>query len=326
MSSSDTAAALDTAIPLLAWYAFNGAFNVENKRVLNELSYPWIISWVQLAVGIGIAVPAWLFGLRRPPVLTAAVLLRFLPIAVLHAAGHALQVAGIGAGSVYFGTIIKATEPLIGTLIAYAVDDKVAPWYVNLTFVPIVGGIAYAAAKPGAAADMSDLASFAAVAALSSTVFFALAKLLVKRLMTADMKRRHGLDAANTYSVLTCCSAVLLLAPSYAAEGPAALAALAAAGEDGNVVARRLLLCGLYYFAYNECGFRVLDKLSPVSQAVANAAKRLVILVFAVVFLGEEASGRKLVGAGVAIAGVTSYSFARLRADAHAKAKAKKAS
>jgi len=61
-------------------------------------------------------------------------------------------------------------------------------------------------------------------------------------------------------------------------------------------------------------------------QAVANAAKRLVILVFAVVFLGEEASGRKLVGAGVAIAGVTSYSFARLRADAHAKAKAKKAS
>ena len=55
----------------------------------------------------------------------------------------------------------------------------------------------------------------------------------------------------------------------------------------------RLLLCGLYYFAYNECGarpnglrsecaprlftrlavnrcgFRVLDKLSPVSQAVA---------------------------------------------------------
>ena len=219
MSSSDTAAALDTAIPLLAWYAFNGAFNVENKRVLNELSYPWIISWVQLAAGIGIAVPAWLLGLRRPPVLTAAVLLRFLPIAVLHAAGHALQVAGIGAGSVYFGTIIKATEPLIGTLIAYAVDGKAAPWYVNLTFVPIVGGIAYAAAKPGAAADLSDLASFAAVAALSSTVFFALAKLLVKRLMTADMKRRHGLDAANTYSVLTCCSAALLLAPSYAAEG-----------------------------------------------------------------------------------------------------------
>ncbi|EOD06579.1 hypothetical protein EMIHUDRAFT_453445 [Emiliania huxleyi CCMP1516] len=314
MSSSDTTAALDTAIPLLAWYAFNGAFNVENKRVLNELSYPWIISWVQLAAGIGIAVPAWLLGLRRPPVMTAAVLLRFLPIAVLHAAGHALQVAGIGAGSVYFGTIIKATEPLIGTLIAYAVDGKAAPWYVNLTFVPIVGGIAYAAAKPGAAADLSDLASFAAVAALSSTVFFALAKLLVKRLMTADMKRRHGLDAANTYSVLTCCSAALLLAPS-------------------------LLLCGLYYFAYNECGFRVLDKLSPVSQAaVANAAKRLVILFFAVVFLGEEAresprfaessgaSGRKLVGAGVAIAGVTSYSFARLRADAHARAKAKKAS
>ena len=93
MSSSDTTAALDTAIPLLAWYAFNGAFNVENKRVLNELSYPWFISWVQLAAGIGIAVPAWLLGLRRPPLLTAAVLLRFLPIAVLHAAGKRTTIA-----------------------------------------------------------------------------------------------------------------------------------------------------------------------------------------------------------------------------------------
>ena len=52
----------------------------------------------------------------------------------------------------------------------------------------------------------------------------------------------------------------------------------------------RLLLCGLYYYAYNECGFRVLDSLDAVSQAVANSAKRVVILFFAVYFLGESAS------------------------------------
>ena len=167
---------LDTAVAVLLWYAFNGAFNVENKRLLNELNHPWIVSWIQLATGILIVVPLWVLGIRRAPVVDRNVLAQFVPIAVLHAAGHALQVAGIGAGSVYFGTVIKATEPLIGTAVALVATSKTAPWYVNLTFVPIVGGVAYAAAKPGARTDLTDLASFAALAALSSTVFFAIAK------------------------------------------------------------------------------------------------------------------------------------------------------
>lgn len=310
-----------TIVAVLAWYAFNGVFNVENKRLLNELSFPWILSWVQLATGILICVPAWLLGLRRAPVVTLSVLWRFAPIAVLHASGHALQVAGIGAGSVYFGTVIKATEPLIGTLIALVVEGKVAPWYVNLTFLPIVGGVAYAAAKPGAGTDLSELMSFAALAAFSSTVFFAIAKLLAKRIMTKEMKVSNNLDAVNTYSLLTCCSATLLLLPSFYAEGPAALAALQSAEDGGQRLSARLLLCGFCYFAYNECGFRVLDAFGPVSQAVANSAKRIVILFFAVYFLGETASAQKLVGAGVAIGGVTCYSLAKLYADGQAAAK-----
>ena len=312
--------AAGSTIAILAWYAFNGVFNVDNKRLLNEFSFPWILSWVQLATGILICVPAWLLQLRRAPVITPAVLWRFVPLAFLHASGHALQVAGIGAGSVYFGTVIKATEPLIGTLIALLVEGKVAPWYVNLTFLPIVGGVAYAAAKPGAGTDLSELLSFAALAALASTVFFAVAKLLAKRIMT-EMEVSHNLDAVNTYSFLTCVSATLLLLPSFYAEGPAALTALQSAPDGGQRLMARMLLCGFYYFAYNECGFRVLDAFGPVSQAVANSAKRVVILFFAVYFLGESASAQKLVGAGVAIGGVTCYSLAKLYADGQAKAK-----
>ena len=102
----------------------------------------------------------------------------------------------------------------------------------------------------------------------------------------------HGLDAVNTYSLLTCCSATLLFLPSFYAEGPAALAALRAAEDGGSRLSARLLLCGFCYFAYNECGFRVLDAFGPVSQAVANSAKRIVILFFAVYFLGESAAAR----------------------------------
>jgi solute carrier family 35 protein E1 len=316
---------LATLASLLLWYLFNGFFNVANKRLLNGFDHPWLISWVQLATGILVVVPAWALGLRKPPRVDGAVLRKFAPIAALHAGGHALQVAAMGAGSVYFTTVIKATEPLIGTLVALAFTGKIAPWWVNLTFAPIVGGVAYAAAKPGAATDLSDLLSFAALASIVSTVFFAVAKLLAKRIMTKEMKSSRNLDAANTYSVLTCCSAAVLLVPSLAADGAAAWTSFSAAADAGAAapLVRELLLCGLYYYAYNECGFRVLDALGAVSQAVANSAKRVVVLFFAVYFLGEAASTQKLVGAGVAILGVLMYSLAKMEAEKRAAAKTK---
>ena len=87
----------------------------------------------------------------------------------------------------------------------------------------------------------------------------------------------------------------------------------------------RLLTCGGFYYAYNEMGFRVLDLLGPVSQAVANSAKRVVILFAAVIFLGEKVSYRKFVGSAVAIGGVTLYSLAKaVAADVKKEAPKKK--
>ena len=60
-----------------------------------------------------------------------------------------------------------------------------------------------------------------------------------------------------------------------------------------------------------------------MSQAVANSAKRVVVLFFAVYFLGETASTQKLVGAGVAILGVLMYSLAKMEAEKRAAAKKK---
>ena len=134
-----------------------------------------------------------------------------------------------------------------------------------------------------------------------------------------SLQRRQmicGLDAANTYALLTCCSASVLLLPALAAEGATAAASAAALDAAARVdLAKRLLTCGGFYYAYNEMGFRVLDLLGPVSQAVANSAKRVVILFAAVIFLGEKVSYRKFVGSAIAIGGVTLYSLAKAVAE-----------
>ena len=89
--------------------------------------------------------------------------------------------------------------------------------------------------------------------------------------------------------------------------------------------ARRLSshLPDLVRLASWQFGFRVLHALGAVSQAVANSAKRIVVLFFAVYFLGEAASTQKLVGAGVAILGVLMYSLAKMEAEKRAAAKKK---
>jgi hypothetical protein len=115
-----------------------------------------------------------------------------------------------------------------------------------------------------------------------------------------QVRALRNLDAVNTYGVLTCCSAVLLLPPVMLIEGGAAWATVVAAEDIGMQVRacwqvfrkgrrslfvqqqqqripfldffllrwqlmRDMLLCGFLYYAYNECGFRVLDALGSVS-------------------------------------------------------------
>lgn len=296
---------------LFLWYLFNAGFNVTNKLVLNKFPHPWVVSWFQLATGLLFVVPAWTSGFRSPPLVDKKLLLSFLPIALLHSSGHASQVAAMGLGTVFFTHIIKAAEPFIGTIVVLVATGKIAPWYVNACLLPVVGGVAYAASKPGMGFDLSTLWAVPSLLALASTVAFAIAKLLAKGQMTPEKKRDSNLGAANNYALLTCCSSAVLLLPSMLAEGPAAAASFASMGPQRLAFAKDLLVCGGFYYAYNEMGFRVLDLLSPVSQAIANSAKRVVILFAAVAFLGEAVTPRKMAGSALAIGGVTLYSMAK---------------
>ena len=142
-------------------------------------------------------------------------------------------------------------------------------------------------------------------------VAFAIAKLLAKNLMNPELKKERRLSPANNYALLTCCSSAVLLLPSLVMDGQKSLETFNAMGAAKWGFSKELLVCGMMYYAYNEMGFRVLDLLDPVMQAVANSAKRVVILFAAVAFLGEQVTARKLIGSTIAIAGVTLYSLAK---------------
>ena len=145
-SKTSADAAESTLVPLalnlLGWYGCNAFFNVLNKEALNRWPYPWAIAWLQLVAGVAIVSPLWASGLRAPPKADLQFVARtFGPIGALHAGGHGAQVVSFGAGSVFMAHVVKALEPIVGTVIGYLFLGSTPSLMTNLSLVPNVCGV-----------------------------------------------------------------------------------------------------------------------------------------------------------------------------------------
>ncbi|CAM9757221.1 unnamed protein product [Chrysoparadoxa australica] len=224
----------------------------------------------------------------------------------------------MGAGAVSFTHIIKASEPVVSTILGPIFGGSIDPITVNICLIPIVGGVAYAAMKPGQGLDVSDLMTYASKMAMTSNVLFALRGIFSKKIMTDAYKKEFNMDGANTYAVLTIWSAIIIAPLAYIMEGSAPMDSYNGS-SDQTTLLKLALFSGLAYYAYNEMGYRVLGQLDAVSTAVGNTIKRVVIMGAAVLLLGESMNQNKLIGASVAIAGTLAYSLAKSNAAGKAK-------
>merc|ERR1711879_236438 len=96
-------------------------------------------------------------------------------------------------------------------------------------------------------------------------------------------------------------------------EGPMAMMkgfklALSAGGMD---FMWQMVLSGFYYYMYNEVAFQALGKLDPVSHAVCNTMKRVVIIVTAIFVFRNPVTPLGVPGSSIAIAGTLVYSLAK---------------
>jgi len=289
------------------WYLFNIAYNIYNKQSLNILAYPWTIATLQMATGIFYFVPLWLTGIRKAPKLSGSDLRTLFPIALCHTGVHVGAVIALGAGAVSFAHIVKASEPVVTCALNWALLGQVLPASVYATLIPIIGGVAIASVK-----ELSF--SFLALAsAMLSNVSSAARGVLSKKTMSGK-QIGENLDAQNLYAVLTAMSTLILVPTMLAMEGTACFKAFNALVAKGTytkqALALTLGLSGASYYAYNEVAFLALGKVSPVTHAVGNTIKRVVIIVAAVVAFNAPMSTGSVIGSSVAIAGTLLYSLA----------------
>eukprot|EP01035_Chromulina_nebulosa_P026336 gene26336-34453_t len=288
------------------WYALNIGYNIYNKKVLNaipELTYT--VALLQLFLGLFYVFPVWIFGLRKAPVLNKEEIANLIPVAVLHTLTHIGAVVSLGAGAVSFTHIVKAAEPAISAALSAIVLKSFLPIPVYLSLLPVMGGVAIA--------SMTELSfTWLGFGAAMVSNFASAGRGIVGK-MSMGKPQGQNMNAANLYAVMTILATVLLTPLTLLIEGKQIIPTVQSIIAKGqfSTVAIQTLLSAVFYYLYNEVAFLALDNVAPVTHALGNTIKRVVIIITSVVVFGNVLTTQGAIGSAIAILGVLLYSLAK---------------
>ncbi|KAL7533988.1 hypothetical protein ACHAXR_005568 [Thalassiosira sp. AJA248-18] len=299
------------------WYILNIGYNIGNKRVLNVLPLPWTAATVELFFGFPYVAFLWLSGLRKAPKLSFDNIKTLSSQAFFLAATHVAGVISFGAGAISFTHILKATEPVWSALILAVGFKEFLPLPVYLSLVPIMGGVGLASLKELSFTWLSFTAG--TISAVTSAT-----KAILSKKVLDGKPLGENLTPANMFAVLTILGFLMILPASFMIEGPAKIsvaynAALAAGHTKGEML-KLLGVSGFLYYLYNEVAFLALSEVAPVTHAVANTVKRVVIIVASVLVFRNPVSQLGAIGSAIAILGAMGYSVAKSKCKPKPKA------
>ena len=182
------------------------------------------------------------------------------------------------------------------------------PLPVYATLVPIMAGVGLASLK-----ELS-FTWLAFIAGTISAVTSASKAILSKKVLDGR-PLGENLTPANMFAVLTIMGFLMVAPAAILVEGPMAIqtawTATIANGYTRAQLLRLLSVSGFLYYLYNEVAFLALSEVAPVTHAVTNTVKRVVIILASVLVFRNPVTGMGMAGSGLAIFGATLYSIAK---------------
>ena len=300
---------LEVGLYIFLWYAFNIVYNISNKNVLNWFPVPWFVAWIQLVVGVAYVLPLWALRIKKRPVLNKGAIRTLLPICLGHLIGHVSTVVSLGAVAVSFTHVVKSMEPFVNVLGSAIFLNSIFAFPVYASLIPVVAGVIMA--------SVSEV-SFTWVGFLSAmTSNFAFTGRNIASKMSMDKPKGENMDTPNLFGVLSVISAILLAPVALAVDGFKLKSAWLAAttGAAAVVTAPKLLLgiliSGLFFYLYQEVAFKALNAVHPVTHAVANTVKRVVIIVTSIIVFQNPVTKANAIGSAIALFGVFLYSLTK---------------
>ncbi|KAK4532036.1 hypothetical protein CCYA_CCYA10G2893 [Cyanidiococcus yangmingshanensis] len=290
----------------LFWYLFNIVYNISNKTVLNAMGGGgWIVAWLQLALGIPYILLVWGLGIRKAPSISLNDVQKLLPVAAAHTLGHLFTVLSFGAVAISFTHVVKALEPFVNVVGSAIFLQSTFPLPVYASLIPVVAGVIMASVSEATFNWMGFLT------AMGSNFAFTARNIFSKKNMNTP--KGENMTPMNLYAVLTILSTVILLPFAVIAEWHVFPRAwqMAVAAMTLPKLLIWVAVSGLFFYLYNEVAFMALDSVHPITHAVGNTVKRVVIIIASVLVFKNPIDWRGWLGSSIAIGGVLLYSLVK---------------
>ena len=131
--------------------------------------------------------------------------------------------------------------------------------------------------------------------------------------LSMDKPKGENMTPENLFGVLTVMSFLIALPLALVLEGPVAATAWATATAKAPAAAivQASIATGLYFYTYNEIAMLALNNVHPVTHAVANTIKRVVILLACVLIFKTLMTPLCTLGSAISIVGSYFYSIAK---------------
>ncbi|XP_065190748.1 uncharacterized protein LOC135821674 [Sycon ciliatum] len=290
----------------LAWFIFSALSSIYIKRTINILPAVAKLTLLEFAVG---AVMTWLYLvlLRREIRVTPTIIKSFVPVSIAYALGHILTNYSFGATSLAFAHTVKALEPFVAVILQRILGDSAAhSKLMYLSFIPISAGIGLASTG---SMKFTWRGFFLAMA---SNLCFGTRNVLSKKTSTSS-----GVDVIDCFLILSILGTVYTI--------PLWLLCEYLYGDWMNTQIQDmspesavdfLLSAGIgvvAHWIYNQASFNFLFLTSPITHSVANAARRLFLIVAALLYFSHSVSGRAGMGVSLTLCGIMVYSYAVAR-------------
>lgn len=292
------------------WYALNALYNVYTKKVLRIAEIPWMLALTQLIAGCCWFLPMWITGLRKAPKIATSDFKWLLNLGLWHMCVNVAGTIAITQGGVSFFQIIKAAEPIFTCAAAAIFFREIYHPVVYLSILPVIVGVSYASVST---LDFSWVCVIGAMVSNAGSVFRAI---FTKPVLQNPPEHCENIDPGNLFSLVTLAT-IVIVAPLATVMEVGELFDVVQTAVDENEdlthssLALKMFLSGIFFYTYNEVAFFALDEVDPVTHAVGNALKRVVVIAAAVMFLGESMTTETLIGTVIAIAGVLGYSLSK---------------
>lgn len=203
--------------------------------------------------------------------------------------------------AVSFTETVKSSAPFFTVIFAAVILGQRTSWQVNLSLVPVMLGLALSSAT-----ELSfDTIGF--MAAISNNVIDCVQNVFSKKLLRSMSPVQLQFYTSAAAALLQLPLLVYFMAPSFAADTTADDRAPA----DPRL-AKYLIVDAVFYHMQSVTAYYTMSLLSPVSQSVANTAKRALLIGLSILYFGNPITAASAVGMLTVVAGVFLYNHARM--------------